>query len=108
MRKIHANDLHVKLIHTGEDRIRATVKHLQYSVRGELDVCEDYSMDKRDHILLHKVAGGRNLKPGEMIYLDISSQKKPSYGGSNNWILIQDSDTKQNWSFFMKSKEYLT
>ena len=44
---------------------------------------------------------------GEMIYLDLISQKKPSYGGSNNWILIQESDTKQKLSFFIKSKKYL-
>ena len=31
------------------------------------------------------------LKPGEMIYIDIISQQNPSYWGSNNWILLQDS-----------------
>ena len=43
-----------------------------------------------------------------MIYIEISSQKKPSYGGIKNWILIQDSDTKQKWSSFMSTKEYLS
>ena len=37
----------------------------------------------------------RDLKPGKNIYLDISSQKKPSYEGSKNWIIIQDSDTQK-------------
>ena len=50
----------------------------------------------------------RNLKTVRMIYLDLISQNNPSYGGFKNWILIQDSDRKQDWSFFTKAKEYLT
>ena len=42
-----------------------------------------------------------------MIYIDIFSQKKPSYGGSKNWVLIQDCDTKKLY-FFKKTKEYLS
>ena len=42
-----------------------------------------------------------------MIYLDIISQKKPGYGGSNNWILLQDSYTKQKWSLFTKKNKIL-
>ena len=49
----------------------------------------------------------RDLKPGEMIYLDLNSQKKPSFGGSKNWVLIQDLDTKQKWSLLPKAKEDL-
>ena len=40
-----------------------------------------------------------------MIYIDISSQKKPSYGGSKNWVIMQDCDT-QKWYFSMNTKEY--
>ena len=108
MRNIHINKLHAKLGHTGEDRMRATKNHLHYSVKETLEVCEDSATAKRKQKLLHKVAKERNLQPVEMIYLDISSQKKPSYGGYNNWILIQDLDTKQKWSLFKKAKEDLT
>ena len=44
----------------------------------------------------------------ENSYLDISSKNDPSYGGSKNWILLQDSDTNQKWSFFAKKKEKWT
>ena len=44
----------------------------------------------------HIMAEERDLQPGEMVYLDISSQRKPSYGGSNNWIFIQDLDRKKS------------
>ena len=61
-------------------------------------------MEKIKHEVLHKVAEERDLKPGKMIYLDLSSQKKTSYGGSKNWILIQDLDTNQKLCFFVKVK----
>ena len=84
--------------------MRATAKHLHYSVEGTLEMCEDYNMAKIKHKLLYKVEEEHGLQPGEMIYLDISLQNKPSYGGSKNWILIQDLKTKQKWSLFSKSK----
>ena len=92
--KIYANELLTKLGHPREDRMSATVKHLHCSVKGALEVCEECTTAKIKHKFLHKVAEERNLQPGKMIYLDISSQKKPSYGCSKNWILIQDLDIK--------------
>ena len=52
-----------------------------------------YSKDQEK--LLLKVVEERYLGPGEILYPDIISQKKPVYGGSNNCILVQDSGTKQ-------------
>ena len=92
--KFHSNNLHAKFGHPVEYRMRETANHLNFSVKWELEVCENCSMEKRNQKLQHKVAEESELKLGEMIYLDIISQKKPSYGGSNNWILIKDSDTK--------------
>ena len=46
----------------------------------------------------------QDFKPGEMIYIDISSQKNPSYGGSKNLILIQDSYTKQKLYYSQRQK----
>ena len=58
--------------------------------------------------LPRKVAEERDLNLGEIIYLDLISHKKPIYGGSKNWIRIQDSDTKQKWYFSTKAKSYFT
>ena len=65
-------------------------------------------MAKSNHKLLYKVAEERNLKPGKIIYIDISSQKKPGYGGSKNLILTEDSDTKHKLSLFTNTKEDLS
>ena len=50
------------------------------------------------------MAEEHNLDPGKMIYTDISSQRKSSYGGSKNWVIIQDPDTKQKIVFLQKDK----
>ena len=73
--KIHANKLHAKLGHPGEDRIRATTKHLYYSIKDTLEVCECCAKAKSNHKLLHKVEEERDLQQGKIFYLDISSQK---------------------------------
>ena len=95
MRKIHADRLDAKLGHPGEYRIGMITKHLHYIVNGALEVCEDCVTAKIKHIFLHKVVEEGYLKAGKMIYIGIRLQKKPSYVGSKNWILIKDSDTKQ-------------
>ena len=81
-----------------------TEKDLQYRMKGKLDVCKDCVMVNRNHKSLHKVAEDIDLNMGKMIYLDIISKKKPSYGGYKNWILFQDFYTKQKYYFFMKAK----
>ena len=72
-RKNHTNELNAKLRHPEEDRIRKTANRLHYRVNGVIDFCEDHVTEKSKHKLVHKVVDKRNLQPGEMIYLDISS-----------------------------------
>ena len=45
--------------------------------------------------------------PGERVYLDISSIKEKSYGGSRFWVLIVDDYTDYCWSIFLKAKSDL-
>ena len=73
--------------------MRVTTKHLHYNVNVAL-LCEDCAAENIKKNVLHKVAEERYFKLGKMIYIDISSQKKPIYGGYNNWILIKGSDAK--------------
>ena len=94
-RKVYANKLHAKLGHLGEYRISATTKHLHYIIKGTPEVWEEYATEKSKQKSLQKVAEEGNLEPGEMIYIVISSQKKPSYGVSKNWVLIQDFNKKK-------------
>ena len=76
--------------------MHVTKKQLHYILKGVLEFFEYCATSKRNQKILHKVAEERDLKPGEIIYLDLLSQKKPSYGGSKSWVLIQDSDMNKN------------
>ena len=95
-RKIHTNRLHTKLSNTIEDRIHVTANQLHYILKRMIYIFEHCAKSKRNYKSLHKVAEEHDLKPGEIICPDLISQKKPSYGGSKNRILIQDSDINQN------------
>ena len=56
MRKIHSNEIQVKLGHPVEYRIRVTVKHIHYIVKGGVYVYEDCATDKSRKTFLHEVA----------------------------------------------------
>ena len=102
-RKIHVNDIHANLVHPLEYRMNTASNHLQYSLKLKLEVCRECAVANTNQKYLRTVAEERDLNEGEIIYL--SSQKKPSHGGSNNCNFLQDSYTKQNWYFFMNTKE---
>jgi hypothetical protein len=52
------------------------------------------------------VEGWKSI-PGEQVYLDISSIKDVSYGGSRFWVIIVDGYTNYCWSIFLKNKSKL-
>ena len=52
-----------------------TANHLEYKVKGELEVCKDYDQFKMKHNTLHKVSKERHPNPGNIIYIDTSIQK---------------------------------
>jgi hypothetical protein len=50
---------------------------------------------------------GGSQVPGERVYLDISSVKGESYGGSYFWALVVDDHTDYCWSLFLKANSDL-
>ena len=54
--EIRANKLHTKLVHTREDRMRSAAKHLHYSIKIILGVCEGFTTEKIKHKFLSKLA----------------------------------------------------
>ena len=59
MRKMHVNEIRLKLVHTGEDRTHANVKKRQYRLKGVPEVRKQCSISKIKQKLLHKVAEER-------------------------------------------------
>jgi hypothetical protein len=73
----------------------------------EFKVCEDYTVDKERQRNVNKDWKGRDKVPGERVYLDISSIKGESYGGSCFWALVVDDHTDYLWNLFLKAKSDL-
>jgi hypothetical protein len=82
--------LHQLLGHPNEQTLRATAKHYNVSLKGEFRPCFDCATAKIKQSRIAKVSHTTTSKPSEHIYIDISSVKTVSYGGSKFWLLIVD------------------
>jgi hypothetical protein len=68
--------------HCGEVNSRLNGKAYGYEVPGKFDVCESCSVAKSRQKNINKEWKGGSLIRGERLYVDISSIKGTSFGGS--------------------------
>jgi hypothetical protein len=73
-------------------------------LKGELKVCKDCALAKARQKNVNQDWKGGSQAPGEKVYLDISSKRDKSYGGSRFWVLIVDDYTDYCRSIFLKTK----
>jgi hypothetical protein len=78
--------------------LKKTTNIHSLKLKGEFKVCEDCAVAKARQRNLNQDWKGRIQIPGESAYLDISSIKGQSYGGSCFWALIVDDHTDYCWS----------
>jgi hypothetical protein len=103
---VNINKLHLLMGHACESTIRATAKHYSLSLKGTFMVCTDCALAKARQKNVEKV-GTPSTYPAQRFYLDISSTKVASFGGSKFWLLVIDHFTDMCWSFFLKAKSDL-
>jgi hypothetical protein len=104
---VNINKLHLLLGHACEKILKATAEHYDLKVTGEYKVCTDCALAKARQKNVPKESAVVSSKPGELFYLDISSTKARSIGGSKFWLLIINHFSDMCWSFFMKNKSDL-
>ena len=104
---IDINKFHEMLGHCGSDRLKRTAMIHGLKLKGELKVCEDCAIAKARQKNVNQDWKEGSQKPGERVYLDISSIKDKSYSGSRFWVLVVDDYTDYCWSLFLKSKSDL-
>jgi hypothetical protein len=97
---IDVNNLYKVLGHCGEFNARLTGKAYGYEVTGKFDVCEACSVAKARQKIINKEWKGGSLIRGERLYVDMSSIKGTSFGGTKFWALIIDDFSSNCWSFF--------
>ena len=105
--KFDINKLHKAIGHCGEEALKITAKSYDWKLLGKLETCEDCAVGKAKQKNTNKewLQGSKN--PGERLYIDISSIKGESFGGSKFWALIIDDCTNYIWSYFMNKKSSL-
>jgi hypothetical protein len=82
IKEIDLNKFHEMIGHGGVDRLKKTTNIHGSKLKGELKVDEDCALAKARQRNINKDWKGGNQVPGERVYLDISSIKGESFGGS--------------------------
>ena len=59
-------------------------------------------------VKLNKDPVERATKPGERMFIDITSPKPVSYAGNKHWLLALDDYSDVAFSFFIRSKDCLS
>jgi hypothetical protein len=105
--KIKASTLHGMLTsHCNNAYMRATAKELGLEVTGKLAPCDKCAIGKSQQKAVPKETDRVVTKPGELMYVDISSTKHLSLGrGVKNWIMFVDAYSDMCISrFFVQRK----
>ena len=90
--------------HAGHHLMDATAKYYKVNLIGNINNCLSCSFEKIRQKNIPKKNDDKSRNPGERMYLDISSMRKPSMGGRQHWVMLVDEVTKHKKSFFLKKK----
>ena len=90
--------------HAGHHLMNATAKYYKVDLTGKVNNCLNCSLEKIRQKNIPKKDEDKSKNPGERMYLDISSMRKPSMGGRQHWVMSVDEATKYKKSFFLKKK----
>jgi hypothetical protein len=103
----NVNKFHEMIGHCGLDCLKKTAQVHGLKLKGDFKVFEDCAVAKARQKNLKKDWKGGSQVSVERVYLDISSIRDESYGGSCFWALLVDDYSDYCWSTFLKNKSDL-
>jgi hypothetical protein len=106
-KKFYINEFYKMLGHCGSNRLENAAKIHNLSLNGEFKTYEQRVLIKSRQNNVNKEWKGETQVSGERLYVDISSIKDLSYGGSKFWVLIVDHYTDYSRSIFLMNKSEL-
>jgi hypothetical protein len=106
-KSVHVNKFHEIVGHCGLDLSKKTAQVHGLKLKGDFKVCEDCAVAKARQKNLTKDWKGGSQVSGERVYVDISSIRYESYGGSCFWVLLVDDYSNYCWSIFLENKSDL-
>ena len=90
--------------HAGHHLMDATAKYYKVDLTGTVNNCLSCSLEKIRQKNISRKNEDKSRNPGERMYLNISSMRKPSMGGRQHWVMVVDEATKYKKSFFLRKK----
>ncbi len=103
-KKIDINTFHKMLGHPGKETTIKTSKYYGVIVEGNLDPCDACALSKSKQKNVAKKSEVKATRAGERLFMDTSSIKAKSFGGSKFWLLVVDDYTDMCWCFLLKNK----
>ena len=100
----HISTFHGCLTHPGESTTRLTADYYKIPIKSPMPPCDHCALSKAKQSKLSKTTDTCSEVKGERLCIDISYISKPSYGGSQYWLLMMDDCTGYLWSKFLKFK----
>ena len=82
----------------------ATAKYYKVDLTGKVNNCLSCSLEKLRQKNMPKKNENKSKNPGERMYLDILSMRKPSLGRRLHWVMLVDEATKYKKSLVLKKK----
>ena len=71
------------------------------TIKGPFPTCDSCAVSKMKQKSIQKFTQNKATAKGERLFMDISSVKGKSNGGSKYWLLVIDEATQFQWSFFL-------
>ena len=107
-KSITVQQAHVLFGHVSEDATRKMAAAFGIKVTGSMELCDACALAKGKQKNVSKDTSVSSTRPGERLYIDLSSVNAISVGGSKYMAMIVDDHTRFKWAFFLKAKSHLT
>ena len=75
---------------------------MKLKIKGKMENCENCAIGKMRQKNVPKGPKEKSTKPGYRMYIDLTSSKYTSAGGSKYWCLAVDEATHMKFSMFLK------
>jgi hypothetical protein len=103
-KSIDISVLHGVLGHPSEDITKKTADYYGWKITGKFKPCYDRQTAKSKQNAVPNESETKSIIPGERLYIDTSSVKAKTFGGSKFWLLVVDDCTDVAWSAFLNKK----
>ena len=98
------NRMHNVFNHASEEVLRKTAESYGWKVTGKMETCDACKIANARQKDVPKESHTKSTKPGERIFIDTSSIKEKTMGGSKFWLGCVDDATDMVWTRLLKRK----